>query len=139
MLAPTNNVEPSKTFVGLSATVILLSPNVQDEPLGPKGRVYVRTSVNRFIRTEVRPGAGELIKSGPARRRTEVEKQSGADRSLLLPVSLGPRKRPCKRTVSLRAKRDDREHPIRNAPALIAGQILDLDVAINPGGAIQLT
>ena len=39
--------------------------------------------------------------------------------------------------MSLRAKRDDREHPIRNAPALIAGEIIDLDVAINLGGAIH--
>lgn len=64
--------------------------------------------------------------------------KGGADRFPLLPVCLvAARKRPCSRTVSLRAKRDSREHPIRNAPALIAGQILDLDVAINPGGAVH--
>ena len=102
--------------------------------------VYVRTSVNQCMRTEKRPGAGELNKSGPASRRTGVEKRSGADRSPLLPVGLElARKRPCERTVSLRAKRDDREHPNWNAPALIAGQIVDLDVAINPGGAIHST
>ena len=101
--------------------------------------VYVRISVNRFIRTEVGPDAGELNKSGPAGRRTEVAKKSGADRSLLLPVSLEARKRPCERTVSLRAKRDDWEHSLWNAPALIAGEIVDLDVAINPGGAVQST
>jgi hypothetical protein len=49
------------------------------------------------------------------------------------------RKRPCERTVSLRAKRDDRRHPIRNAPAFIAGEIIDLNVAINLGGALHLT
>ena len=99
--------------------------------------VYVSTSVNRIQRTEARPAAGELIKSGPAGRRTEVEKQSGADRSLLLPVGFVPgRKRPCKRTVSLRAKRDDRRHPNWNTPAFIAGEIMDLNVAINRGGVI---
>ena len=95
--------------------------------------------MNRFMRTEVGPDAGELNKSGPANRRTWVAKKGGADRSLLLPVSLDARKRPCERTVSLRAKRDDREHSTWTAPALIAGEIVDLDVAINPGGAIQLT
>ena len=89
------------------------------------------------MRTEVLPGAGELFESGPASRRTEVTETGGADRSPLLPVCLEGRKRPCLRTVSLRAKRDDREHPNWNAPALIAGQILDLDVAINPGGPKQ--
>jgi hypothetical protein len=95
--------------------------DVREEARGVTAMVvYVRTSVNRFIRTE-------------------VEKKNGADRSLLLPVSLDARKRPCSRTVSLRAKRDDREQSTWNAPALIAGEIVDLDVAINPGGAIQLT
>ena len=85
--------------------------------------VYVSTSVNQRMRTEVRPGAGELFESGPASRRTDVTKTGGADRSPLLPVCLEGRERPCLRTVSLRAKRDDREHPNWNAPALIAGQI----------------
>ena len=68
-----------------------------------------------------------------------MTRRVGADRSLLLPVCLVARKRPCSRTVSLRAKRDDREHSNWNAPALIAGEIVDLDVAINPGGAVQPT
>ena len=88
----------------------------------------------------MQPGAGELFESGPASRRTDLAKTGGADRSLLLPVCLVPaRKRPCERTVSLRAKRDDRRHPIRNAPAFIAGEIIDLNVAINLGGALHLT
>ena len=88
----------------------------------------------------MQPGAGELFESGPASRRTELAKNGGADKSLLLPVCLVPgRKRPCRRTVSLRAKRDDRRHPIRNAPAFIAGEIIDLNVAINLGGALHLT
>lgn len=91
------------------------------------------------MRREVRPGAGELDLSEPAKRRMRVAKTSGADRSLLLPVCLVARKRPCSRTVSLRAKRDDRRHPIWNAPAFIAGQIVDLNVAINLGGALHLT
>ena len=95
--------------------------------------------MNRLHRTEVRPDAVELNKSGPAGRRMGVAERGGADRSPLLPVSLDARKRPCSRTVSLRAKRDDREHSLWNTPALIAGEIVDLDVAINPGGAIQLT
>ena len=85
--------------------------------------VYVSTSVNLRKRTEVSPGAGEPEGSEPASRRTEVTKTGGADRSPLLPVCLEGRERPCLRTVSLRAKRDDREHPNWNAPALIAGQI----------------
>jgi transposase len=100
--------------------------------------VYVSTPVDICMRVEVGPGAGEPPRSEPASRRTELAKGSGADRSPLLPVGLEPgRKRPCERTVSLRAKRDDREHPIRNAPALIAGEIIDLDVAINLGGAVH--
>ena len=95
--------------------------------------------MNQRLRMEEGPGAGEPEGSEPASRRTDVTKKEGADRFLLLPVCLVARKRPCLRTVSLRAKRDDREHPNWNAPALIAGQILDLDVAINPGGAIQPT
>src|SRR5688572_24729634 len=98
--------------------------------MNEKGRtvsVYVSTSVNPRTRTEVRPGAGELFESGPAIRRTDVTKTSGADRSLLLPVCLVARKRPCSRSVSLRAKRDGRRHPNRNAPAFIAGQIVDLN------------
>ena len=101
--------------------------------------VYVRASVNQRMRTNVRPGAVELSKSGAAIRWTDVTEKGGADRSLLLPVCLSGRERPCERTVSLRAKRDDRRHPIRNAPAFIAGQIVDLNVAINPGGALHLT
>src|SRR5688500_13364680 len=110
--------------------------------MSEKGRavsVYVSTTVNPRTRTEVRPGAGEPEGSEPAIRRTGVMKRDGADRFPLLPVCLVARKRPCSRTVSLRAKRDDRRHPIWNAPAFIAGEIIDLNVAINPGGAIQLT
>jgi hypothetical protein len=88
----------------------------------------------------VRPGGGEPEGSEPTRRKDGVTKTGGADRSLLLPVDFTPgRERPCERTVSLRAKRDDRRHPIRNAPAFIAGQIGDLNVAINLGGAIHQT
>jgi hypothetical protein len=88
----------------------------------------------------VQRGTGEPEGSEPASRRTGVTKRNGADRSLLLPVCLVPgRKRPCRRTVSLRAKRDDRRHPIGNAPAFIAGEIIDLNVAINLGGALYLT
>ena len=99
--------------------------------------VYVSPSMDTRSRTEVSPDAGELPKSGPAGRRREVAKGSGADRTHLLVVCLVARKRPCSRTVSLRAKRDDQEQSTWKAPALIAGEIVDLDVAINPGGAIH--
>jgi hypothetical protein len=95
--------------------------------------------MNPRRRTEEVPVAGELARSGPASGREEVTRRAGADRMPLLPVCLVARKRPCSRTVSLRAKRDDREHSPWKTPALIAGEIVDLDVAINPGGAIQRT
>ena len=102
--------------------------------------VYVSASMSHDVSEELRPGKGEPPRSEPLRRRTGLRKRSGADRDTLLSVGLEPGcKRPCKRTVSLRAKGDDRRHPMWNAPALIAGQMLNLDVAINPGGAVRLT
>jgi len=69
-----------------------------------------------------------------------LEKEGGAGRNTLPSVSLEcVRKRPCRRTVSLADKEDDRGHPIRTTPAFIAGEIEDLDVAINLGGAVRLT
>ena len=107
---------------------------------GPVPLVYVSASMDTRVRTEPRPDEGEPEGSEPSVRLEELVKEVGADRTTLLPVCLSPaRKRPCKRTVSLRAKGDDRRHPIGNAPAFIAGEIVDLDVAINPGGAIHLT
>jgi len=108
--------------------------------MSPIPRVYVIATMATRRRMELRPAGGEPGGSEPSGRRRELEKKVGADRTNLLPVCLLPaRKRPCERTVSLRAKGDDRRHPIWNAPAFIAGEIADLDVAINPGGAIHLT
>ena len=92
------------------------------------------------VRKRLGPGKGEPLRSEPLRRRTGLRRWSGADRETLLSVGLEPeRKRPCLRTVSLHPKEDDRRHPLWNAPALIAGQTVGLDVAINPGGAVCLT
>ena len=90
------------------------------------------------MRVEVGPGAGEPPRSEPVSRRTELAKKNGADRSPLLPVCfVDGRKRPCERTESLSAKEDDRWHSLWNTPALIAGENLFLDVAINLGGAVR--
>ena len=99
--------------------------------------VYVSRSVNRLFRTGVRPGAGELIKSGPASRRLRLRREAGAGSTILLPVCLlEGRERPRTSAESLRAKADDREQLLWSAPALIAGEIVtDLNFAINPGGA----
>ena len=94
--------------------------------------------MKRFMRTESVPGAAEASTAGAARRRTELNEGGGADGFTLLLVSLVLAcKRPCRRTVSLRAKGDDQRHPMWTEPAFIAGEIVDLDVAINPGGEVR--
>ena len=101
--------------------------------------VYVSTSMDTRVRGEPGPDEGEPEGSEPSGRVEVLAERVGADRIILLPVCLSSaRKRPCERTVSLRAKRDDRRHPIWSAPALIAGEIMDLNLAINLGGAVRL-
>lgn len=67
-----------------------------------------------------------------------LAKEVGAGRINLPSVSLElSHKRPCRRTVSLADKEDDRWHPIRTTSAFIAGEIEDLNVAINLGGVVR--
>ena len=93
--------------------------------------------MDRFLRTEVRPGAGEPEGSEPASRSLRLRKLTGAGSTILLQVCLVDRReRPCASAESLRAKADDPEQLLWSAPALIAGEIVtDLNFAINPGGA----
>lgn len=100
--------------------------------------VYVSALMVEAERTGVGAVAAEPHEGGAAGRRMELSETGGADGFTLLPVCLVlGRKRPGSRPVSLRAKRDGRRHPLLwNAPALIVGQMRNLDVAINPGGAV---
>lgn len=86
------------------------------------------------------PAKEEPNRSESLVRRTCLEKGLGAGRNNLPTVGLElSHKRPCRRTVSLADKEDDRRHPIGTAPAFIAGEIEDLNVAINLGGAVRMT
>lgn len=102
--------------------------------------VYVSASMDIEESLRKRPAKEEPPRSESLVRRTGLVKGEGAGRNILPSVSLEPaRKRPCRSTVSLRAKGDDRWHSIRTTPAFIAGEIEDLDVAINLGGAVRIT
>jgi len=105
----------------------------------PSMVVYVSGSMDLFISLRACIALRDERRMEGWSMRGGLEKRSGAGRSNLPSVSLEPaRKRPCRSTVSLRAKEDDRWHSIRTTPAFIAGEIVDLDVAINPGGAVRI-
>ncbi len=112
--------------LGVILPVIIL-PNVAGQTcgdcaiafMGTVNRIYVSGSMDLFISMHVRIG-------GRGRRRRQGEstsgglaKRSGAGRNNLPSVSLElSHKRPCRRTVSLADKEDDRRHPIgRHLPS----------------------